>query len=83
MVVEVGGSAVEDAGRFAGAVEEEEGGDGGDVAEGLGGGGVGDGPMEIGTERADGGADLVFGGFDGEGEDGEGVSAGIDALTLS
>jgi hypothetical protein len=39
--------------------------------------------MEIGTERADGGADLVFGGFDGEGEDGEGVSAGIDALTLS
>ena len=36
--MEVGGSAVEDAGRFAGAVEEEEGGDGGDVAEGLGGG---------------------------------------------
>jgi hypothetical protein len=69
--VEVGWGAVEDAGGFAGAVEEEEGGNGGDVAEGLGGGGVGDGPMEIGAEGGDGGADLVLGGFDGEGEDGE------------
>jgi len=39
--VEVGGSAVEDTGGFAGAVEEQEGGDGRDVTEGLGRGGVG------------------------------------------
>jgi hypothetical protein len=72
--VEVGRGAVEDAGGLAGTVEEEEGGDGGDVAEGLGGGGVGDGPVEIGAERRDGGADLVFGGFDGQGEDSEVVA---------
>jgi hypothetical protein len=69
--VEVGRGAVEDAGGFAGTVEEEKGGDGGDVAKGLGGGGVGDGPVEIGAEGADGGANLVFGGFDGQSEDGE------------
>jgi hypothetical protein len=72
--VEVGRGAVEDAGGFSGAVEEEECGDGGDVAEGLGGGGVGDGPVEVGAERSDGGADLVFGGFNGQGEDGEVVA---------
>ena len=74
LVVEVGGSAVKDAGGFAGTVEEEKGGDGGDVAEGLGGGGVGDGPVEIGAERTDCGADLVLRGFDSEGEDGEFVA---------
>ena len=72
--MEVGRGAVEDAGGFAGAVEEKEGGDGGDVAEGLGGGGVGDGPVQVGAEGACGGADLVFGRFDGEGEDGEVVA---------
>ena len=69
MGVEVGRGAVEDAGGFAGAVEEKEGGDGGDVAEGLGSGGIGDGPVEIGAEGADGRADLVLGGFNGQGED--------------
>ena len=65
--MEVGGSAVEDTGGFAGAVEEEEGGDGGDVAEGLSGGSIGDGPVQAGAERVCGGADLVFWGFDGQG----------------
>ena len=74
MGVEVGRGAVQDAGSFAGAVEEEEGGDGGDVAEGLGGRGVGDGPVETRAEGGDGGADLVFGGFDGQSEDGEVVA---------
>jgi hypothetical protein len=72
--VEVGRSAVEDAGSFAGTVEEEKGGDGGDVAEGQAGGRIRDGPVEIGAEGADGGADLVFGGFDGQGKDGEVVA---------
>jgi len=71
LVVEVGGCAVEDAGSFAGTVEEEESGDGGDIAEGQGGGGIGDGPVEIGTKRTSGRANLVLGGFDGQGEDGE------------
>ena len=74
LVVKVGGSAVEDARGFAGAVEEEERGDRGDIAEGLGCGGVGDSPMQVGAERTGGGADLVFRGFDGEGEDGEFVT---------
>ena len=63
--------AVKDAGGFAGTVEEKEGGDGGDVAEGLGGGGVGDGPVEARAERAGGRANLVLRGFNGQGEDGD------------
>ena len=66
--------AVEDTGGFAGTVEEEESGDGSDVAEGLGGGGIGDGPVESRAEGGGGGADLVFRGFDGQGEDGEVVA---------
>ena len=74
LVVEVGRSAEEDAESFTGAIEKEERGDGGDVAEGLGGGCIGDGPVQVGAERTGGGADLVLRGFDGEGEDGESVA---------
>ena len=71
MGVEVGRGAVEDAGSFTGAIEEEESGDGGDITEGQGGGGIGDGPVEIWAEGTDGGANLILGGLDGQGEDGE------------
>jgi len=71
LVVEVRWSAVEDAGGLASAVEEEERGNGGDVAEGLSGRGVSDSPVQVGTEGAHGGANLVLGGFDCKGKDGE------------
>jgi hypothetical protein len=69
--MKVGRCAVEDARGLPGAVKEEEGRNCGDVAEGLGGKGVGDGPVQAGAERAGGGTDLVFGGFDSQGEDGD------------
>ena len=74
LLVEVGRGAVEDAGGFAGAVEEEHGGHGSDVTETLRGGRVGDGPVQIGAQRCDGGADLIFGRFDGKREDGDVVA---------
>lgn len=49
LIVEVERCAVEDADALGGTVEEEEGGDGDDVAEGLGCGGIGDGPVEVGA----------------------------------
>jgi hypothetical protein len=74
LVVEVGRGAVEDAGGFSGAVEEEHGGHGGDVAEGLSGGRIGDSPAEIRAERGDNRANLSFGRLDGESDDDEVVA---------
>src|SRR5262249_7062368 len=74
LVVQVRRGAVEDPGGFSGAVEEEHGGHGGDVAEGLSGGSIGDSKTEIRAERGDRRANLSFGGLDGESDDGEVVA---------
>src|ERR1041385_5086320 len=60
LLVQIRRRAIHDAGGFAKLIEQKHGWDRSDVAEGLGGSCVGNGPMQVGIQRVHCFADLVL-----------------------